>query len=284
MSTLFPRGSSANLRIIIFILLSLGMMALDHRQGYLDRLRTTLSIVIYPVQYIVNIPTAVIDWCVESISSRAQLNEEIRRLYHNQFLLNIKLQKFESLEVENERLREMLQSSRQIEARVLVARLLAVDVQPLRHQVAINKGQYDDIYEGQPIIDANGIMGQIISIGQFSSLALLLTDPAHAIPVQINRNGLRAVAVGTGESHLLHLEHLPNNADINEGDLVVSSGLGDTFPPGYPVGIVNNISRVEGEPFSKITIIPSAQLTKSREVLLVWTKKAHEFISGTKHD
>jgi len=143
----------------------------------------------------------------------------------------------------------------------------------------INKGRREGVYDGQAIVDANGVMGQIVHVGPFSSTVLLLTDPTHAIPVQINRNGLRSVAVGTGQSHILHLEHLPNNVDIKEGDLIVSSGLGSRFPPGYPVGIVYNISRIPGEPFAKVTILPSAQLEKSREVLLVWPKSVPELPS-----
>jgi len=189
-------------------------------------------------------------------------------------VLSSKIQKFEILEAENERLRAMLQSSERLDERVLIAELLAVDLQPFRHQIVINKGKREGVYDGQPIVDANGVMGQIVHVGPFSSTVLLLTDPTHAIPVQVNRNGLRSVAVGTGQSHILHLEHLSNNVDIKEGDLVVSSGLGSRFPPGYPVGVVQDISRVPGDPFAKVTIIPSAQLEKSREVLLVWPEKS----------
>ena len=113
-------------------------------------------------------------------------------------------------------------------------------------------------------------MGQIVHVGPFSSTVLLITDPNHALPVQVNRNGLRAIAVGTGQNDKLLLEHLPNNADIRVGDLIVSSGLGRRFPSGYPVGKIEKISRDPGEPFAKVMIKPSAQLSQSREVLMVW--------------
>ena len=260
------------MRIVAFILASLIMMTVDHRQGHLEKVRSALSVFVYPLQYVASLPITVTNWASEAFVTRANLMEENARLRDEQLVLSSKVQKVEILKAENERLREMLQSSEKLDERVLIAELLAVDLQPFRHQIVINKGQREGVYDGQPIVDANGVMGQVVHVGPFSSTVLLLTDPSHAIPVQINRNGLRSVAVGTGQSHILQLEHLSNNVDIKEGDLVVSSGLGSRFPPGYPVGVVYNISRVPGEPFAKVTIIPSAQLEKSREVLLVWPK------------
>jgi len=257
-------------RIVAFILASLIMMTVDHRQGHLEKVRSTLSVFVYPLQYVANLPVTVTNWASEALTTRARLMEENALLHDERLVLSSKIQKFEILEAENERLRAMLQSSERLDERVLIAELLAIDLQPFRHQIVINKGQREGVYDGQPIVDAYGVMGQIVHVGPFSSTVLLLTDPAHAIPVQINRNGLRSVAVGTGQSHILQLEHLSNNVDIREGDLVVSSGLGSRFPPGYPVGVVHDISRVPGDPFSKVTIIPSAHLEKSREVLLVW--------------
>jgi len=134
----------------------------------------------------------------------------------------------------------------------------------------INKGQREGAYYGQPVVDADGVMGQIIHVGPFSSTVLLITDPSHALPVQINRNGLRAIAVGTGLDSILLLENLPTNADIRKGDLVVSSGLGHRFPQGYPVGVVEDIQLEPAEPFAKVVVTPSAHPGQSREVLLVW--------------
>ncbi len=268
------------MRIVAFILASIIMMTVDHRQGHLERVRSVLTVFVYPLQYVANLPVKVINWVSESLTTRAGLVKENTRLREEQLILSSKVQKFEILEAENERLREMLKSSEKLDERVLIAELLAIDLQPFRHQIVINKGRREGVYEGQPIVDANGVMGQVVHVGPFSSTVLLLTDPIHAIPVRINRNGLRSVAVGTGQSHVLQLEHLPNNVDIKEGDLVVSSGLGSRFPPGYPVGIVYNISRVPGEPFAKVSILPSAQLEKSREVLLVWPKSSPELPSN----
>lgn len=246
------------------------MMTVDHRQGHLESLRSTLSVLVYPVQYIVNAPIKLMHWAGESLVTRENLVEENDRLRKEQLLLSSKLQKFEVLESENERLRSLLESSFKLTDRVIIAELLAVDLQPFRHTVVINKGKREGAYDGQPIVDANGIMGQIMHVGPFSSTVLLITDPTHAIPVQINRNGLRAIAVGTGQTHSLQLEYLPNNADIREGDLIVSSGLGSRFPSGYPVGKVTEIKLDPAEPFATVMVAPSARLEQSREVLLVW--------------
>lgn len=264
------------MRIVAFILASLIMMTVDHRQGHLQKVRSALSVFVYPLQYVANLPVTITYWASESLVTRTRLVEENHLLREERLVLSRKVQKYAFLAAENERLREMLQSSKKLDERVLIAELVAVDLQPLRHQILINKGQREGVFDGQPIVDANGVMGQVVHVGPLSSTVLLLTDPTHAIPVQINRNGLRSIAVGTGQSHILQLEHLPNNVDIKEGDLVVSSGLGSRFPPGYPVGVVEDISRVPGEPFAKVAITPSAQLDRSREFLLVWPEVSTE--------
>jgi len=245
-------------------------MSIDHRQNHLESVRSVLSTVVYPLQYIVNLPVAGTHWLSETLVTRKKLLQENARLKEEQLMLNSRLQRFAVLEEENRRLRELLESSMQLSERVLVAELIEVDLEPFRQQIVINKGRNHGAYNGQPIVDAGGIMGQIIHVGPFSSTVLLITDPTHAIPVQVNRNGVRAIAVGTGRNDVLSLEHLPTNADVYEGDLVVSSGLGHRFPRGYPVGTVAEVDFVPGEPFARISVTPSANLGKSREVLLVW--------------
>lgn len=246
------------------------MMIIDHQHDNLGKLRSALSVFVYPIQYAVNIPVMLIDWGSVALMTRAELIEENNHLHDQHLMLNSKIQRFDILQTENNRLREMLKSSKKFDDKVLIAELVAFDLKPFSHQVVINKGWRQNVYQGQVIVDASGVMGQIVNVGPFSSTALLLTDPRHAIPVQVNRSGLRAIAIGTGQSHILQLQHLPSNADIQEGDLVISSGLGGRFPPGYPIGTVNSIESVVGEYFLRVTMIPSAQLVKSREVLLVW--------------
>ncbi len=245
-------------------------MVVDHHYGHLKVIRSALSTLVYPLQYVVNLPVEAVEWISYSLVTRNNLLEENDRLKQEHLLLSSKLQRYEVLEAENRRLRKLLESSFRLNDKVLVAELVAVELQSFRKQIVINKGQREGAYDGQPIVDAAGIMGQIVHVGPFSSTVLLITDPNHAFPVQVNRNGLRAIAVGTGQNDKLILEHLPNNVDIRVGDLIISSGLGRRFPPGYPVGQIEKISRDPGEPFAKVIIKPSAQLGKSREVLMVW--------------
>lgn len=245
-------------------------MTLDHRQGHLDTVRSFLSTAIYPIQYVVNIPVKLANSISDAVTMRSYLLDENSRLREEHLMLNSKLQRFEILQAENNRLRNLFESSLRLKERVLIAELMAVELEPFKHQIRINKGKKEGAYDGQPILDATGIMGQIIRVSPFYSDVLLITDPNHSIPVEINRNGLRAIAVGTGQKNVLQLEHLPSNADIKKGDLIVSSGLGHRFPPGYPVGTVENIMLDPAEPFAKIIVIPSARLESSREVLLVW--------------
>lgn len=245
-------------------------MFVDHHQGHLRIIRSALSTLVYPLQYVVNLPVKTAEWVSTSLVTHDSLLEKNARLEQSHLLLSSRLQRYEILESENHRLRKLLESSFRLNDKVIVAELVAVELQSFRRQIVINKGQREGAYEGQPIVDASGIMGQVIHVGPFSSTVLLITDPNHALPVQVNRSGLRAIAVGAGQNDKLLLEHLPNNADIHVGDLIISSGFGHRFPQGYPVGKIEKISRDPGESFAKVIINPSAQLSQSREVLMVW--------------
>jgi len=246
------------------------VMYVDHRQGHLELVRGALSTLVYPIQFVVNLPVELGRSLSKSFVTRSELMQENEHLREEHQLMSSRLQRFDVLEEENKRLRKLLGSSIKFEERVLIAELMAVELEPFRHLIEINKGAREDVYNSQPVVDASGIIGQVIHVGQFSSKVLLVTDPSHAIPVQINRNGLRAIATGTGQHNVLLLEHLPTNADIKEGDLVVSSGLGRRFPRGYPVGTISLISLEPGDPFAKVTVTPSATLAQNREVLLIW--------------
>ena len=246
-------------------------MTIDHRQHHLDSVRSALSVLVYPLQWIVDLPRTSSEWFRESLSTRRDLQEDNAGLRTQQLVLNSQLQKLEALEAENRRLRALLDSSFQVEERpVLIAALLSVDMDPYRHQIGVNKGTLDHLFEGQPLLDSQGVMGQLIHVGPFTSTAMLITDPAHAIPVQVNRTGLRTIALGTGAIDRLELPHIPNNADIRNGDLLVTSGLGGRFPPGYPVAEVTDVQQDPGRTFSLVTARPRALLDRSREVLLVW--------------
>lgn len=246
------------------------MMALDHRQHHLENIRSVLSVVVFPLQHLVNLPVSASSWIGENLSSREALLAENSRLNMQQTLLKAQLQKFSSIQLENQRLRELLQSSRKVSEHVLIGELLAVDLEPFTRQIVINKGTRHEVYVGQPLVDAQGVMGQVVHAGPLSSTAMLISDANHALPVQVNRNGLRAIALGTGAPDKLALPYLPNSADIVQGDLLISSGLGGRFPADYPVAVVSEVRLDPTQPYAMIFATPTALLERAREVLMVW--------------
>jgi len=245
-------------------------MALDHRTAWIKPLRSSLSVLTYPVYLLADAPNQAGKWLGEVTTDERSLLDEKRELEKERTLLLAKLQKFEALEAENLRLRNLLDSSFKVGERVLIAELSSVELDPYRQQVVISKGTRSGVFTGQPVLDAQAVMGQVINTSPLHSTVLLITDASHALPVQVLRNGLRTVAVGTGEVNRLSLPFLAHNADIKLGDTLVTSGLGGIFPPGYPVAKVSDISRQPGQHFSSINAEPLAHLDRSREVLLVW--------------
>lgn len=266
---LFAAETATNIRIIFFVLLSIGLMTVDHRQQHLDAMRDALSTLIYPLQYLIQLPFEAGNSLSKYLTNRSTLLEENARLRQKQLLINAQLQKLTALKAENRRLRMLLESSANIQERVLIAELLTVDFDPYRHRILINKGTRDGVHVGQPLLDEWGLIGQIIHVHTFTSMGILITDPNHAVPVQVNRNGLRTLAVGTGNFRELELPYIPNNGDIQVGDLLVSSGLGGRFPRGYPVAKVTRVESDPGRPFAQVIAKPTAQLDRSREILLI---------------
>ena len=255
------------------MLASIALMVADHKNSHLEILRSSISTLVYPLQYTaglaIDLPRKVSAMAV----SRQALMKENERLRDEQLQMHSRLQRIATLEDENRRLRALLESSVEFYDRVLVAELVGVELEPFRQQIIINKGLTQGVFNGQPVVDSGGIMGQIVHVSPFSSTVLLITDLTHAIPVLVNRNGLRSVAMGLGQDNVVSLEHIPINADIKEGDLVVSSGLGRKFPRGYPVGTVSSVTSVPGELFSNVLITPSAKFGETREALLLWPEQ-----------
>ncbi len=253
---------------------------IDNREGALKNYRTVLATFVYPVEFIVNLPFQIKDRASKLFISKEALSNENDKLKEKLLLIKTRLQQYEIIEAENHRLRSLLESSFRLKNKVLIAELVAVQLDTFRKKIVINKGENDGGYLGQPVLDATGIIGQITQINPFSSTVLLITDPNHALPVQINRNGLRAIAIGSGENNAILLQHLPrplitdpnlpNNAHILEGDLVVTSGLGRRFPRDYPVGEIQAIIKKPGESSARIIIKPFADFDQMREVLMVW--------------
>ncbi len=264
------RGPSPGLRLFFFALLSLGLMWLDQRHGYLEGLRHVLSLATYPFQLLVDSPSAAWDWLEESFATRERLSRENAGLRARLRETDLKLMRLADLEQENLRLRAMRAATARISERVVVGEILRVDLDPYRHRVIINKGTRDGAFKGQALLDATGVFGQITRAGAFSSEAILITDAEHAIPVQVNRNGLRSLALGTGNLERLSLPFLPTNADIRVGDLLVSSGLGGVFPVGYPVATVTKVDKMSAQTLANVVAQPAATLDRDRELLLVW--------------
>ncbi|KAB7623772.1 rod shape-determining protein MreC [Alkalilimnicola sp. S0819] len=266
---MFQQGPSLTARVIFFSVISVVLMTLDHRQHLAQPIRESLAAAVYPIRLAVDLPGNFSGYLSENLASRRQLIEENARLRDQQLLHQARLQKMDALEVENIRLRDLLDSSYQVGESVLIAELMRVDLDPFTHLIQIDKGASSEVFVGQPVLDAHGIMGQVNSVGPFSAMVRLITDPGHAIPVQVNRNGVRSIALGTGDLHRLELSSLPNNADIRPGDLLVSSGLAGRFPQGYPIARVETVHQDPGRPFAQVTAAPTAALDRSREVLLV---------------
>ncbi len=256
--------------MIVLIIASVAMMSVDHRSQNLQFLRAAISIFVLPAQYLVNIPVEAGYWAGESLQSRGQLEDDNAQLKMQNTLLKTQLQKLNAIEAENQRLRQLLRSSKRVGEKILIGEVIAVDLDPFSRQLVLNKGIDADVFEGQPILDADGVMGQVVHVAAFNSIAMLITDPNHAIPIQVNRNGLRAIAVGTGNQQQLDIPNLPNNTDIKEGDLLITSGLGGRFPPGYPVARVTKVETNPAEAYARITAEPTAKLDRNREVLMVW--------------
>jgi rod shape-determining protein MreC len=276
MKTLFRDGPALGFRLTALLLASLLLMTLDHRYDRLEPLRSVLSVVVYPLRYLVHLPATLADWSSESLVTRRSLTDENRRLRHQNLLLKTRSQRYAALEAENLRLRELLESSVELGDRVLAADVVAMELGSPTREMLLNKGSRHGAYRGQPIIDGNGVVGQVVRVDPISSTALLITDSSHALPVQVVRSGVRAVATGTGAGGTLDLAYVAPNADVKPGDLIVTSGMDGRFPAGYPVGAVGEVALDPNEPFARIRAEPSAKLSQIREVLLVWTTEPED--------
>jgi rod shape-determining protein MreC len=246
------------------------MLVLDQRTTHLKNVRAVLSVVIYPVQSLVSLPLQLADQVLKYSTSYNKLQEENTRLKQQTLLQKNNLLKLKTLENDNVRLRALLEKSYKLGEQVMVAELLAVNQAPYEHIVVVDKGSHFGIYSKQPVLDADGVVGQVIRALPLSAEVMLITDPNHAISVEVIRNGLRTIAVGSGRYNRLNLPFLPNNADILPGDTLVTSGLDNVFPHGYPVAVVDRFIQQPNKPFADISATPIAHLDRDREVLLVW--------------
>ena len=257
-------------RLVLLSILSVALMMLDHRGHHLEKIRAGLNALAYPIQLIASTPAYVGRSIADLFTTRGTLREDNEKLLAERQALLAKLQQFDALEQENQRLRNMLVSAALVADKAIAAELVEVSAEPFTRKVVVAKGSQDGVYVGQSVIDAHGIMGQVTQVAGRVSRVTLITDAGHAIPVLNNRSGLRALVFGTGNPDTVKVPYLTANADIKEGDLLVSSGMGGTFPPGYPVARVVKIVNDPNESFLAITAKPAAQLNHGKQVLLIW--------------
>lgn len=257
-----------------------GLVLVGIYTDYLEPLRAKLSVVVTPFYQVTDVPRRINDWRKDTFVSRSDLQTENDALKTELLIHQRKLQQLASLAAENVRLRQLLNASDMLQDTVLIVELIGVSPNPLSHKVMINRGTSSGVFKGQPVLDAFGLMGQVTEVSENASNVLLISDSTHAIPVQVNRNGVRAIAEGTGDLNSLSLRHVSTNTDIREGDLLVSSGLGERFPVGYPVAEVQQVVRDPGKAFLTVIAKPMARLDRSRHLLLVFENRDHTSIPG----
>jgi rod shape-determining protein MreC len=253
------------------VLVSVVLVTLDVTTRLLEPVRTTIGTLVSPLQVLAEMPYLMADQVGRVASTRKSLREENAELERRILELTQISQQFLSLKMENERLRALLGSRARLPAEVMVAELIAVVPTPNTHQVIIDKGSDSGVQVGQAVLDAQGLFGQVVEVDRFTSRVMLIVDPSHAVPVQVNRSGVRSVAAGTGELGRLVLENVPVTADIQVNDLMESSGLGGRFPRGYPVGVVTSVDIDDTSPYARVDVRPLAALDRSRHVLVVFT-------------
>ncbi len=254
--------------------MSIALIVLDARFSYLDPVRSGISTALTPVQWMSDLPTQLVSGVGFLFTSRSELEDQLEFLNSKVLVLERKSQKLASTTAELNRLRELLKASRVLDDGVVVTELVSVSPNPNQHYIVINKGSQNGVYVGQAVLDEYGLMGQVIDVSKFQSRVLLISDDRHAVPVQVNRKGVRAVVYGIGDLAELELANVPDTADIQVGDLLVSSGLGGRFPQGYPVAKVVEVSHDPSASFAFVRAEPQANLNKSRLLLLVFPQDA----------
>lgn len=273
MSNPLSRMSAAppvTLRVLLLVAASIALMLVDNRTQQLEKLRTGLHTLVYPVIFLSTIPGDMFHSISKSLKERSSLQEENERLRQEVLYYKSRFEKLYALEADNERLKRLLGQSEDIAEQVLLAELVEVSLEPYTQQIVLNKGTTDNVYVGQPVINGEGVIGQVVHTSYAQSIVTLLTDPDSAVPVMVMRNGLRGIMRGTGVSDRLNMPYLTPDADIVAGDLLISSGMGGRFPTGYPVATITGIERNPSNEFLKIEATPVARLDHGREVLLIW--------------
>ncbi|WP_100643544.1 rod shape-determining protein MreC [Alteromonas facilis] len=270
METIFTRGPSLNNRLTIALVMSIALIVADHKFDSFNTARGYLNSLMSPLQYIANLPGELLNWSAERVTSQQQLIAENEYLNNQLLLMSEQLQRFQLLKNENDKLRALLDAPLRQDMKKTIAELMAVDNNPFSHQVVINKGATDGVYISQSVLDDKGIVGQVIEVGSTTSRVLLITDVTHAIPVRSQRNSIQFIVVGSGALDEVYLEHVAHSVDVQVGDILISSGLGEVFPEGYPVAQVTSVVRDETRPFATISAQPLAKLDRLKHLMLLW--------------
>jgi rod shape-determining protein MreC len=257
-------------RLLLVIVTSVILMFVDHRGHHLSYFRNVLTTFVTPLVYLVDVPSELFLWSSHRAQSRSELAAENKLLKEERFVLRTQLQKLISLKAENAQLRNLLGAEEKVQGNQLVAEILQVAPDPYTHELVINKGHLHDVFVGQAVLDAYGVMGQVIEVSQLTSRVLLITDPRHAIPVRSERSGERTIALGNGMQGFLTLQYVRSTADFQVGDLLLSSGIGQRFPDGYPVATITQIEEKQGQPYAVVEASTSAHLARTGHVLLIW--------------
>ncbi|WP_109078986.1 rod shape-determining protein MreC [Aggregatibacter kilianii] len=270
MKPIFGKTPPLGLKLFLAVTASIGLILSDGQTTTMIQTRGFLETAVGGLYYLANTPRTVLDGVSDNLVDTNKLQIENKVLKEQLREKNADLLLLDQLKVENQRLRLLLNSPLRIDEYKKIAEILTAETDIYRQQVVINQGQKDGAYVGQPIIDEKGVVGQIISVGENTSRVLLITDVTHAIPVQVLRNDVRLIASGTGHSDELTLDNVPRSVDIEKGDLLVTSGLGGRFLEGYPVAVVESVSRDGQNYFATVTAKPLASIDKLRYVLLLW--------------
>jgi rod shape-determining protein MreC len=268
-SPLFAGNAAGTLRLIVYLALAVVLMVLDQRNGWLWRLRYAASAVVEPVYRLAGLPAEGIRTVTVAFADRQQLTQQNQRLREDLLLANAKLNRMAAVAEQNQRLKELLDTQRSLGLQVQLARVIGVDLGAYRYRLTLNMGARDGVHPGQPVIDAHGVLGQVKAVLPSTSIVMLITDPAHAIPVVIERTGLRTVAYGSREGDQLSLPDIPLAADVRVGDQLLTSGLGGRFPPGFPVGAIRQVAPAATGMFQVALAQPAADVDRSADVLLL---------------
>jgi rod shape-determining protein MreC len=269
------RGGSPGFRFALYAILSIVIMFLDQRGNYLEQVRYALDIAAYPIQLAVSSPSAAWRWLREVVETRDALRADNARLITRNRELELRSMRYEALARENDQLRGLQDALPPVAERWLVAEVVDIQLNNLRQRVLIDRGTRNGVFKGQAVMDDTGLLGQTTHVGPWSAEVILITDPEHAVPVEIERTGLRTIAVGTGDTASLALPYLPANADVQKDDVLLTSGLGGVFPAGYPVGRVVEVHRDAVQPLAQVRAIPYAKTDTDREVMLVWFREGN---------